>query len=96
MMSESRLTKGHKTYVSGNAGSGRLRRTNIDLIGEVLQKGKVSSTHNQRACMIKCMNVDEAKGVCKDCSRWRSVVGRKVPWEKGASLCMYVFYLLFM
>ena len=28
----------------------------------------------KRACMIRCMNVDEARGVCKDRSRWRSVV----------------------
>ena len=36
-----------------------------DLIGEVLQKGRVRSIRNRRACM----NVDEAKGVCKDRSR---------------------------
>ena len=29
---------------------------------------------NRRACMIKCMTVDEARGVCKDGSRWGSVV----------------------
>ena len=53
-------------------------------IGEVLQKGRVRSTRNRRACMTRCMNVDEAKGVCKDRSRRRSA-----PWEKGVSLCMY-------
>ena len=26
--------------------------------------------------MTRCMNVDEAKGVCKECSRWRSVVSK--------------------
>ena len=31
------------------------------------------NTRNRRACMTS-MNVDEAEGVCKDRSRWRSVV----------------------
>ena len=45
-----------------------------DALDEVLQKGQVCSTRNQPMCMIRCMNVDEARGVCKDRSRWRSVV----------------------
>ena len=49
--------------VSGNAGRGRPRKTYPDLIGEVLQKGRVRSIRNRRACMTRCMNVDEAKGV---------------------------------
>ena len=69
---------------------GRPRRTYIDHIGEVLQKGQVHCTRNRRACMIRCMNVDEARGVCKDRSRWRSVVSACFPpWEKGVRLCMY-------
>ena len=75
-MSERLLTKGiiYVVDVSGNADRGRLRKTYSDLIGEVLQKGRVRCTRNRRACMTRCMNVDEAKGVCKDRSRWRSGV----------------------
>ena len=74
-MSEIRLTKSvYNADVSGNDGRGRPRSTYIDLIGEVLQKSQVRSTRNRRACMIRCMNVVEARGVCKDRSRWRSVV----------------------
>ena len=82
-MSESRLTKGiYKADVSGKAGRRRPRRTYIDLIGEVLQTGQVRSTCN-RACMIRSMNVDEAKGVCKDRSKWRSVVSANYHGKKA-------------
>ena len=64
----------NKADVSGNAGRGCPKRTFIDLICEVLQKGQVRSTRYRRACMIRCMNVDEATRVCADRSRWRSVV----------------------
>ena len=59
--------------MNGKVTRGTPRRTYIDLIGEVLQKDQVRSTRNH---MIRCMNVDEARGVtvCKDRSRWCSVV----------------------
>ena len=91
-MSERRLTKGiYMADVSGNAGRGRPRKTYPDLIGEVLQKGRVRSTHNQHACMTRCMNVDEAKGVCKDRSRWRSVVST---YPHGKKAWVYVMYVI--
>ena len=80
-MSESRLTKGiFKAAVRGYAGRGHPRRT---YIGEVLQKGQMRSTRNRRACIITCMNVDEARAVCKDRNRWRSVVSAYPHREKA-------------
>ena len=35
--------------VSGNAGRGRPTKTYLDLIGKILQKGRVRSTRNWRA-----------------------------------------------
>ena len=63
MSDESRLTKGiYKADVCGNTGRGHPRRTNIDLIGEIFQKDQVRSTHNGRACVFRCMNVEEKEG----------------------------------
>ena len=54
---DSRPTKTiYKADVTGNAGY-------IDLIGEDLQKGQVRNTRDWRACMIRYMNVDEARGL---------------------------------
>ena len=53
-MSERRLTTGIYVAVSGNAGTGRPRKTYPDLVGEILQKGRVRSTRNRRACMTRC------------------------------------------
>ena len=67
-----------------------LARTYIDLIGEVLQKGQVRSTGHRRAYMIRCMNMDKARGVFKDRGR-RSIVSaylhRKNSW-------VYVFHTI--
>ena len=52
-----------------------LEEHTLTLLARVLQKGQARSTHNRRACMIRiCIYVDEAKGVSKDLSRWRSAV----------------------
>ena len=49
-----------------NAGRGCPRKTNIDLIGEVLKKSQVCSTRNRCGFMMRCMNMDEARGACKE------------------------------
>jgi hypothetical protein len=38
------------------------------------EKGQVKSTRNRRTCMRNLMKVQEAKGVCKDRSKWKEVI----------------------
>jgi hypothetical protein len=60
--------------VGGNAGRGRPRRTILDQIGGVLEKGYVKSTRNRRACMRNLTTMEKAKSVCKDRSKWKEVI----------------------
>ena len=74
-MDERRLTK--KIYcakVDGSVGRGRPTKTFLSQIGQLLRKGQMRSTLNRRACMRGVMDVVEAKVVCRERSRWRSIV----------------------
>jgi hypothetical protein len=74
-MDERRFTKEiYEAHVGGNAGKGKPRRTFLDQIGEVLEKGQVKSNRNRRACMRNLIKVQEAKGACKDRSKWKEVI----------------------
>jgi hypothetical protein len=90
-MDERRLTKEiSEADVGGNAGRGRPRRTFLDQIEEVLEKGQVRSTRNRRVCMRNLMTVEEAKSVCKDRSKWKEVISAYPKGKPAVMLCMYV------
>jgi hypothetical protein len=56
-------------------GGKAVRKTFFDKVGQVLEKGQIKSTRNRRAWMSNLMKaVEEAKGLCKDCSKWKEVI----------------------
>jgi hypothetical protein len=62
-MDERRLTKEINEAVLGGNAVRAPRRTFLDPIEQVLEKGQVKSTRNRRACMKNLIKVEETKGV---------------------------------
>ena len=52
-----------------------------------------SVARNRRAFMLWCMNVDEARGACKDRSRWRSSFSA---YPRGQKAWVYVCMIKFV
>lgn len=60
--------------VDGMILRGRLRRTDIDRIGEVFKKTGVQSNENERRCMKSVVNVCEDRMSCQNKVKWRPVI----------------------
>jgi hypothetical protein len=73
--------------LSGNALKGRPRRTFLDQIRQVLEKGQVKSIRIRRTCLRSLMKVEEARNVCKYRSKWKEVIS--TPTENRRDV-MYV------
>jgi hypothetical protein len=57
--------------------------------GEFLRMSQVKSTRNRRACMRNLMTVEEAKGVCKDRSKWKEGISAYPKGKRAwCILCM--------
>ena len=51
----------------------------IAMKGQVRSYTRSSRTRSRRVCMIRCMNGDKARRVCKDRNRWRSMYSFCLP-----------------
>lgn len=74
-MNEDRVTKKiHMAERKGIRRRGRPRIKWLEDANQILKDGHVRSTLNRRTCMRNCMNVSEARNVCKDRSVWLSIL----------------------
>jgi hypothetical protein len=74
-MNGERTTKRiYDASMPGYRSRGRPRKTWHDQVKQILESGHVKSRNNRRACMRRCMNVEEAKIVCQDRVVWRSIL----------------------
>jgi hypothetical protein len=73
-MNEERMTKIlYREERMGERRRGRPRMGWMEGIENILKEG-VRSTKCRKACMRACMRVEEAKDVCRDKVKWRSVL----------------------
>jgi hypothetical protein len=73
-MNNERMTKIiYRTERMGERRRGRPRMGWVEGIENILKEG-VRSTKCRRACIRACMRVEEAKDVCRDRVKWRSIL----------------------
>jgi hypothetical protein len=73
-MNDERMTKIiYRAERMGERSRGRPRMGWVEGIESILKEG-VRNTKCRRACMGACMRVEEAKDVCRDRTKWRSIL----------------------
>lgn len=66
--------------------------TLCSLTQSVTFSGGINSAFNRRACMVRLVYASEAKVVCQDFTKWRSVV--YTLWATGWAVSVLLFFFL--